>query len=92
MRVRIVSADLARPCPDAAYVRVCTCSDPTDDTVTLATIQRIVDKSSGTVETEPKWYIKTLVMEQPMSPDAALGFATCYAERKKIPVVYTEKE
>jgi hypothetical protein len=27
-------------------------------------------------------------MERPMSPDAALGFATCYAERKKIPIVY----
>jgi len=25
-----------------------------------------------------------------MTPDAALGFATCYAERKRIPVVYTE--
>jgi hypothetical protein len=56
----------------------------------LATIQRVVDKSDTAVQSKPKQYVKTLVMERPMSPDAALGFATRYAERKKIPVVYAE--
>ena len=85
MEVRIVRHEQVQRCPEGDYVRVCTSGDPNDDTVTLATIQRVVDKS-------PKQYVKTLVMERPMSPDAALGFATCYAERKRISVVYTEFE
>jgi len=87
--VRVVSQDSAQPCPATDFVRVCTCSDPNDDTVTLATIQRVVEKRD-TKKPGPKWFIKTLISECPMTPDAALGFATCYAERKRIPVVYTE--
>jgi hypothetical protein len=71
-------------------VRVCTCSDPNDDTVTLATIQRIVDKSNGMLDVERNWRVKSLVVDKPMSPRDALGLATCYAERKGIPVVYTD--
>jgi len=87
MSVRIVPRDPSQPCPATDFVRVTTCSDPNDDTVTLATIQRIVDESA-TAKHRP--YVKTLIMGRPMSPDAALGFATRYAQRKKIPVVYTE--
>lgn len=90
MSVQIVRQEQIQRCPETDYVRVCTCSDPNDDTVTLATIQRIVDKPDDAVRSKPKQYVKTLVMERPMSPDAALGFATRYAERKKIPVVYAE--
>lgn len=90
MGVRIVHREATDPCSDSDYVRVCTCSDPNDDTVTLATIQRIVDKSNGTLEAERNWRVKTLVVDKPMSPHAALGFATRYAERKGIPVVYTD--
>lgn len=77
-------------CKDSDYVRVSTSADPNDDTVTLATIQRIVEGISEEQPEEPKLHVKTLVMEQPMSPDSALGLATCYAERKGIPVVYAE--
>jgi hypothetical protein len=89
MGVRIVRREAERQCVDTDYVRVCTCSDPNDDTVTLATIQRIVDKSNGMLESERNWRVKTLVVDKPMSPHDALGLATCYAERKGIPVVYS---
>lgn len=90
MTVRIVNWETPQPCSDHDFVRVCTCRDPNDDTVTLATIQRIVDKTGGTLETPSKRFVKTLVLEHPMTVDAAIGLAACYAERKKIPVIYAE--
>jgi hypothetical protein len=92
MTVRIVPREEAQVCSEHDFVRVSVSPDPNDDTVTLATIQRVVDKSESELETKPKRYIKTLVLEHPMSVDAAIGFAACYAERKKIPVIYTEAE
>jgi hypothetical protein len=87
MEVRVLSA-LPSSNSEHDYVRVHTCSDPFDDTVTLATIERIVDK---TLEGAPeKKHVKPLLVRKPMSADAALGFATRYAERKQIPVVYAE--
>ena len=87
MDVRIVPTASAEFCPAADFVRVSTCSDPDDDTVMLATIQRVVEKPADTEKPGPKWLVRTLVMKRPMSLAAALGFATCYAARKKIPVV-----
>lgn len=86
--VRILSGDTRQTEGNDDYVRVCTSSDPSDDTVTLATIQRFVARPVARKD-EP-WRVKTLILKQPMSRDAALGLATCYARRKKIPVVYTE--
>ena len=88
MGVRIVRQDEARNCEDRDYVRVSTTADPNDDTVTLATIQRIVEKSTATLDSN--WHVKTLVMEKPMTLNDALGLATRYAERKGIPVVYSD--
>ena len=92
MTGRIVHRHAAQSCQEHDFVRVSTCSDPSDDTVTLATIQRIVDKPEGTPEAEARRHVKTLVFEHPMSIDAAIGFAECYAERKKIPVVYADSQ
>ncbi len=91
MEVRVVSASSNRPETD--YVRVQTYSDPADDTVTLATIERVVEKRDRKTDAEAdgSTRVKTLVMRRPMSIDAALGLATSYAERKKIPVVYAEQ-
>lgn len=72
-------------------MRVSTSADPNDDTVTLATIERIIDRSNGKRDANPPWKIKTLVMNQPMSVDAAVGLATRYAERKNVPVIYTDQ-
>ena len=90
MGVRVVHRDEAVTGGD--YVRVSTSADPNDDTVTLATIQRVVESSGEDNASEPKMHVKTLVMEKPMSPDLALGLATCYARRKRIGVVYAELE
>jgi hypothetical protein len=90
MEVRIVRQDSVQTSPATDFVRVSTCSDPNDDTVTLATIQRVVEKPADTKKPGPKWHVKTLIMERPMTADAALGFATCYAARKGIPVVCAE--
>jgi hypothetical protein len=89
MEVRVVHQESAQSCPATDFVRVSTCSDPNDDTVTLATIQRVVEKKDAK-KIGHRWHVKTLIMERPMSPDEALGFATRYAARKQIPVVCTE--
>ena len=86
--VRILSGDTNQAEDTGDFVRVCTSADPSDDTITLATIQRFVARPVGRKD-EP-WRVKTLILEKPMSPDAALGLATCYAKRKKIPVVFTD--
>jgi len=91
MGVRIVHEETAHQCCDTDYVRVSTSADPDDATVTLTTIERVVDKSDATIEEKPNWHIKTLVMSRQMSANDALGLATCYAERKKIPVIYTDQ-
>ena len=89
MPVKIVAKDETRESLGRDYVRVSTCSDPLDDTVTLATIQRFVEKQRLD-EAANRVHVKTLVLRQPMSTDEALGLATCYAARKKIPVVCTD--
>lgn len=86
--VRIVNGAVEQAGDDCDFVRVCTSSDPEDDTVTLATIQRFVARRVP--RRNSLWRIKTLIEEQPMSWDAAVGLATCYAKRKHIPVVYAE--
>jgi hypothetical protein len=87
MEVRVLNTVPAGGCPETDYIRVHTCSDPEDDTVTLATIERVTDK---TVDSAITTRVRTLVERQPMSPDAALDLATSYAERKQIPVVYAD--
>lgn len=88
MEVRVLNALAAVGCPEKDYIRVHTCSDPEDDTLTLATIERVTDKTVETASTTTR--VRTLVERQPMSPDAALELATSYAERKQIPVVYAD--
>jgi hypothetical protein len=88
MDVRVLSALPSSSCPEQDYVRVHTCADPGDDTVTLATIERVTDKVKTDARATKR--IKALLVRQPMSPDAALGLATSYAERKQIPVVYAD--
>jgi hypothetical protein len=90
MAVKIVSQGESRDHPEGDYVRVSTCCDPIDDTVTLATIQRFVERQRRDGASRGV-HVKTLILRQPMSTDEALGFATCYAERKNIPVVYTDE-
>jgi hypothetical protein len=90
MSVRVIRGAEIAERHDGDYVKVSTSSDPNDDTVTLATIQRVTEKLASRRESDSKLHVKTLIMETPMSADVALGFATCYAERKRIPVVYAE--
>jgi hypothetical protein len=88
MEVRVLNALPAVGRPEKDYLRVHTCSDPEDDTGTLATIERVTDKTVNATSTTTR--VRTLVERQPMSPDAALEFATSYAERKQILVVYAD--
>jgi hypothetical protein len=89
MTIRIVPEDSSGNQTGGDYVRVSTCTDPLDDTVTLATIQRFVVRLRIEAA-EAQLHVKTLVLRQPMSNDEALGFATRYAERKNIPVILTD--
>ena len=84
--MRVLSALPVVGCPEKDYLRVHTCADPDDDTITLATIERITDKTVRSARTTTR--VRTLVERHPMSPDAAIELATSYAERKQIPVVY----
>lgn len=86
MEVRVLNAPPLAGCPEKDYIRVRTCADPDDDTVTLATIERITDKTVESALTTTR--VRTLVERHPMSPDEAVELATSYAERKQIPVVY----
>jgi hypothetical protein len=89
MTVKIVPEHQTNDCPGNDYLRVSTCSDPLDDTVTLATIQRFVEKQTPK-DASNRVLVRTLVLRKPMTPDEALGLARRYAERKHIPVVYTD--
>jgi hypothetical protein len=86
MEVRVLNALPAVGRPEKDYLRVHTYSDPEDDTLTLATIERITDKTAEATSTTTR--VRMLIERQRMSPDAALALATRYAERKQIPVVY----
>jgi hypothetical protein len=88
MEVRVLNALPAKGRPEKDYLLVHTCSDPEDDTVTLATIERRTDKTVAATSTTTR--VRTLIERRRMSPDAALELATSYAERKQIPVVYAE--
>jgi hypothetical protein len=92
MEVRIVCPLPSSNCPEGDYVRVQTCAAPDDDTMTIATIERIVAKTREPAD-GGSWAkrVKTLVLRARMSADQALGLATRYAERKQIPVVYAER-
>jgi len=88
MVVRIVAnaeTDQASAAKD--FLQITTCKSPDDDTVTLTTIQRCVDRGADIDATGTTWRVRTLVDNQPMTRDEAMGFATRYAERKHIPLV-----
>lgn len=76
--------------PDQDFVRIQTCPDPLDDTATLVTIERIVEMPPRAPVSEPIRRVKTLLTGSRMPADIALGLATRYAERKRIPVVYAQ--
>jgi hypothetical protein len=90
MEVRVRNSLPSSSCPEGDFVRVHTCADPNDDTVTLATIERVTDKTAEDSTTTRR--VRTLVGRRPMSPDAAIELATSYAERKQISVVYSEPQ
>jgi hypothetical protein len=87
MEVRVLTAPPSSDYAERDYIRVHTDTDPFDDTVTLATIERVTDREKNG---ETLKRVKTLLARQPMSPDAALGLATRYAEWKQVPVIYTD--
>ena len=85
MEVRVLSAPPSSGYPENDYICVHTDADPLDDTVVLATIERVTDRTQGKVKR-----VKTLLARVRMSIDAALGLATSYAEWKQVPVVYAD--
>jgi hypothetical protein len=96
MEVRVVHALPTGHRPETDYVRVHTCAAPDDDTVTLATIERVVEKANAVPpdgkRPAKRVKVKTLIMRRPMTEDEALDLATSYAERKKISVVYADHD
>lgn len=93
MEVRVVCAGRAQARSETDYVRVHTCSDPLDDTRTLATIERVIEKANPAATRQPNApkRVKTLLARVRLSAGQALVLATSYAERKQIPVVYADQ-
>ncbi|HVY65499.1 MAG TPA: hypothetical protein VHH11_11830 [Gammaproteobacteria bacterium] len=88
MEVRVLNILPIPVCPEPDYLRVHTEPEPYDDTVVLATIERVTDRARpGEAVTKR---IRTLVARRPMPVDAVLTFAMSYAARKHIPVVYAD--
>lgn len=85
MEVRVLTAEPSSAYPEQDYICVHTDTDPLDDTVVLATIERVTDRTKGRVKR-----VKTLLARQRMSADAAIDLATSYAEWKQVPVVYAD--
>jgi hypothetical protein len=85
MEVRVLNAPPSSVYPEQDYIYVHTDADPLDDTVVLATIERVTDRTKGKIKR-----VKTLLARVRMSVDAALGLATSYAEWKEVPVVYSD--
>jgi len=92
MSIQVVKYDGQVPCHTHDYVSVRLQPDPHDRTMTLATIERCVERRVVRRPDDSPWHVRTIVCDQPMSPDAAIGFATCYAARKHIPVVYADTD
>lgn len=92
MGIQVVRHDGRIPGNTHEYVSVRVQPDPHDQTVTLATIERFVERRVIRRPDDSPWYVRTIVCDQPMSPDAAIGFATCYAARKQITVVYADTD
>jgi hypothetical protein len=85
MEVRVLNAPPTSGCAEGDYICVHADADPLDDTVVLATIERVTDRTKSKVKR-----VKTLLTRVRMSVDAALDLATSYAAWKQIPVVYSD--
>jgi hypothetical protein len=85
MEVRVLAAPPSSGNPEQDYIYVRTDADPLDDTVVLATIERVTDRTKGKVK-----HVKTLLARARMSVDAALDLAMSYAQWKEVPVVYAD--
>jgi hypothetical protein len=88
MEVRVLTAPPSSARLEQDYIRVHTDADPLDDTVVLATIERVTDRvKEGATHVKR---VKTLITRLRMSAHAALDLATSYAEWKQVPVVYAD--
>ena len=88
MDVQVLNVGSKQDRSEPDYVRVHTEPEPLDDTVVLATIERVTDRAESNAAGKTR--IKTLFSRRPMPVEAVLTFAMSYAARKHIPVVYTE--
>ena len=88
MEVRVLTAPPSSIYPERDYIWLHADADPLDDTVVLATIERVTDKTKAGGTHVKR--VKTLVTRLRMTADAALDLATSYAERKQVPVVYAD--
>src|SRR4051794_34496861 len=80
MEVKVLNV---RPSPGSLepdYLRVHTEPEPFDDTVVLATIERVTDRAKPGEEVTQR--IRILVARCPMPADAVLTLAMSYAARK----------
>jgi hypothetical protein len=88
MDIKVLNVSPLSGTREPDYLRVHTEPESIDDTVVLATIERVTDRAKpGEVVMQR---VKTLVARQLMPADAVLTFAMSYAARKHIPVVYAD--
>lgn len=93
MQVRVISEHSAETVAEPDYLRVQVAPDPADDTVTLATIERITAWGSEEAAMRKKTacQVRPLVVNRPMSQEDALVLAKLYAEHKNIALVLADQ-
>jgi len=91
MDVRVIDERMTAEPSEPDFIRVRVLRRDAKDALAVTTIERVVRRSIVKPSTPPR-RVKTLIERQPMTLDAALGFATLYARSKNIKLVLTAQD
>ncbi len=91
MDVRVIDERAAAVTSEPDFIRVRVHRRDTEDALAVTTIERVVHRSIVKPSSSPR-RVKTLIERQPMTFDAALGFAKLYAASKNIKLVLTAQD
>lgn len=91
MDVRVVDERTMAAMSEPDFVRVRVLRRDAGDDLAITTIERVV-RRNVVKPSLPARKVKTLIERQPMTFDAALGFAKLYAKSKNIKLVLTTED
>lgn len=91
MNVKVIDEHTMPAASEPDFIRVRVTRTRAEEPTTLATIERVVRKSTVKAPA-PRRRVKKLVERQPMTLADAVGFAKLYAASKHIGLVLTARE